>query len=286
MMRLKGKIAAAAIATALAGLVLASAAAANTRKAIGEFAQFNNCSFEAPAVENCLYSEFIEGTLKLGAKSVPIVNPITLEGGFTGEPPVFFAADNGQTLSKTPQPVPGDPIAVAPLAWWPEWVKEYFEEQTGKGLTKVTVTMELAKPASAIGLSLESMLLEEGTGLGLPVKFKLSNAILGSNCYLESSPPIQLELTTDTSGSLTGSAGEFFLNPEATIAGLKGLKLVDNVFEAPAASGCGGILSEYFDPLVDSIFGLPAGSGESHVSLQGRLEVATSKDVDAHSVHP
>lgn len=286
MMGLKGKIAAAALATALAGLVLASAAAANTKKAVGEFAQFNNCSFEAPAVENCLYSVFTGGTLKLGAKSVPVVNPITFEGGFSGEPPVFFAANNGQTLSKTPQPLPGGLVGVAPLAWWPMWVKEYFEEQIGKGVTGVTVTMELAKPASAIGLNLENMLIEEGVGLSLPVKFKLSNAILGSNCYLESSPPIQLELTTGTSGSLTGSPGEFFLNPEATIAGLKGLKLVDNVFEVPAAGGCGGLLSEYFDPLVDSIFGLPAGPGESHASLEGKIEVATSKDVDAHSVHP
>lgn len=290
MMGHRGKIAAAALAMALAALVLASAAAANTKKATGEFAQFNNCSFEAPAVENCVYSVFSGGTLKLGAMSVPVVNPITLEGGFSGEPPetVFIAANNGQTLSKTPQPVPGGLIGVEPLPWWPTWVKEYYEAQIGGGFTGVSMTMELAKPASAIGFSPENMLFEEGVGLFLPVKFKLNNnAIFGSNCYIGSATePVLLELTTGKSGSLTGSPGEFFFNEEFTVYGMKGLKLVDSAFEVPAASGCGGLLSEYFDPLVDSIFSLPAGAGESHAKLEGKLEAAGSKDVDAHSVHP
>ena len=50
---------------------------------------------------------------------------------------------------------------------------------------------------------MENWLFEEGTALGLPVKIKLSNTLLGSSCYVGSNTePIQIDLTTGASGAL------------------------------------------------------------------------------------
>src|SRR5690242_9092938 len=87
----------------------ATAASAHT----GEFAKFNYCPSTNTEVYKCLYSTVEGGEVVLGTKKVPIVNPVVLQGGYSKASKAtsfiskFFAATNGQTLSKTPQPVPG-----------------------------------------------------------------------------------------------------------------------------------------------------------------------------------
>jgi hypothetical protein len=49
---------------------------------------------------------------------------------------------------------------------------------------------------------------------------------------------------------------------------------VNNTFSAPGASGCGGLFSFFVDPLVNSILGLPAGSGTNSAVLEGKLQDA------------
>ena len=65
-------------------------------------------------MERCLNSVTNGGEVVLGSKKVTIVNPVTIQGGYT-EPAEegpeagfakFFAATNGVTLSKAAQPVP------------------------------------------------------------------------------------------------------------------------------------------------------------------------------------
>ena len=95
----------------------------------------------------------------LGSKKVPIVNTVTLQGGYgkqvEGYAP-FFAASNGITLSKTPQPVPG---GLAGLVNCKE-IKDFFlriscEVTFENGLTGLNATLELARPATEIS-SLET----------------------------------------------------------------------------------------------------------------------------------
>ncbi|HEY2053327.1 MAG TPA: hypothetical protein VGH14_05260 [Solirubrobacterales bacterium] len=272
------------MATALALLVLAPSALASSHHPTGEFSQFGECPLSNATLENCVYSLSNGGAFTVGSKTVPLVNPVTLQGGYSGagENVQFVGAENGETLSKTPQPVPGGLLGVTAPTWWPIWVQSWFNNLINEGFTGVTATVELARPASEIKLSTENLLTRTGTALGLPVKIKLSNAILGSNCYIgSSSSPVQLKFTTGKSGSLEGAVGNVEFNSEFTLVTISGGKLVDGTFAAPAASGCAGIFSVFVDPLVNSILGLPAGSGKNSAVLEGVLKSANANAVRA-----
>jgi hypothetical protein len=269
----------------LGALVFASAALGASHNPKGEFAQFNECPLNRVTITDCILSVSNGGSFTIGNKTVPLKNPVTLQGGFEGVSPniKFYGAENGNTLSKTPQPVPGGLLGIVAPTWWPKFIQDWFNEQISKGFTGVNATVELTGPTKGltnVNLSTENLLFEEGTALGLPTKIKLDNAILGSNCYIGSeSKPVQIDFTTGTSGKLKGSAGELTFNPSFTIITISGGKLVNNVFAAPAASGCGGIFSIFVDPLVNSILGLPAASGKNSAILEGKLQDAAAEAV-------
>jgi len=272
---------------ALAALVLATAAMAASHNPKGEYAQFNECPLNRATITDCIYSVSSSGEFTIGKKNVPIVNPVTLQGGFEGEVPniEFYGAENGNTLSKTPQPVPGGLLGITAPTWWPKFIQDWFNKQINEGLTGVNATVELTGPSKGltnIELNTANLLFEEGTALGLPVKFHLENAILGSGCYLGSEKsPVQIDFTTGTDGSLKGSAGEFSFNPAFTIITIQGGLLVNNSFAAPGASGCGGIFSFLIDPLVDSILGTPSPAGKNKATLAGKLQDAAASAVKA-----
>jgi hypothetical protein len=272
---------------ALGVLVFASTALAASHNPKGEYAQFKECPLNRATITDCIYSVTSGGSFTIGKKTVPIVNPVTLQGGFEGEVPniKFYGAENGDTLSKTPQPVPGGLLGITAPTWWPKFIQDWFNEQISKGFTGVNATVELAGPTKGltnIALNTENLIFGSGTALGLPVKIKLDNAILGSNCYIGSaSKPVQIDFTSGTSGSLKGDPGKLTFNPEFTIITIAGGKLVNNTFAAPAASGCGGIFSLFIDPLVNSILGTPAASGKNSAILEGKLQDAQAEAVKA-----
>jgi hypothetical protein len=280
-MRFSRKLAAATGMVLLAALALASVAPATSHHPTGEFEPFGECPLNRVTITDCIFGVTKGGSLTIGEKTISLVNPITLQGGYEGYEPIkFFAAENGDTLSKTPQPVPGGLTGITAPGSWPAPVQEWFNELVGTGFTGVTATIELAAPATSIALNLENLIIEEGTALGLPVKIKLSNAILGNNCYIGSNAePIPLELTTGEGGELHGAVGELSFNEEFTLITVSGLKLVDGLFAAPEAEGCGGEAATYVDPLVDSIFGLPSGSEENSAILELTLEDANAEAV-------
>jgi hypothetical protein len=272
---------------ALAALVLASTALAASHNPKGEYTQFNECPLNRTTITDCVVSVSSGGYFTVGKKTVPLVNPVTLQGGFEGaeDEIEFYGAENGDTLSKTPQPVPGGLLGITAPTWWPKFIQDWFNNQINEGLTGVNATVELTGPSKGltnIHLNTENLLESTGTALGLPVKIKLANAILGSSCYIGSEgSPVQIDFTTGTSGALTGSPGSVSFNPTFTIITIAGGKLVNNAFAAPAASGCGGIFSFLVDPLVNSILGLPAGSGANSAVLEGKLQDANAKAVKA-----
>lgn len=280
------------VAAMVAPLAIASPALATEHHPTGNFAPFADCPLSNPAVEACIVADTTSGEFTVGKKTVPINKPIVLQGGAyentkTGELE-FVGAENGETLSKTALYVPGGLFGVKPPESWPKEAKEKFEEMVNKGLTGVTETTELAKPASAIKLSIENLIDETGVALQLPVKVKLSNFLLGSSCYVGSeSDPIILNLTTGTTSPpapnkpIKGSAGMLEILEEGALVRLVGGSLVDNAFAAPGATGCGGALSGLIDPLVDSSFGVPAAAGLNTVILNGKLEQAAAAAVKA-----
>ena len=281
-----------AVVALMVPLVVASSALAAEHHPTGNFAPFKYCPLSNAAVTQCIIADTSSGEFTVGKKTVPITKPITLQGGTipigeTGEV-TFVAAENGETLSKTTEPVPGGLFGIKPPEYLNKEQKEKFEEMINKGLTGVTETTELAKPASAIKLSTANLIREEGVALQLPVKVKLSNVFLGSSCYVGSeASPIILNLTTGETSPpppnkpIHGSAGELEILEGGALLRLLGGSLVDNVFSAPEATGCGAPFSALVDKLVDATFGVPAPAGENTAILTGKLEDAAAAAVKA-----
>jgi hypothetical protein len=265
------------IATAVFTAVLVPSAIAAPHAPKGEFKAFSYCPLDRKTITDCVYSITNGGSVAIGDSAVPIGKPLILQGGFEegdeeGELQ-FLGAEGGETLSKTAQPVPGGLAGVPAPASWPKSLQEWFENQIEGSAGQVTATIELAAPATSIELSTQNLLNQEGTALGLPVKIKLANPLLGGNCYIGSdSNPIQIDLSTGKSGATEGSPGLVNFNKAYTRVTLNNGRLVNGTFAAPKASGCGGLLSFFIDPLVDSVLGLPSESGENTAIFAGAYQ--------------
>lgn len=275
----------------LASLSVASQALATPK---GEFAVFADCPLSNPALNGCLVAKTESGEVTLGKKSVPIKNTITLQGGFIEnretEVQTFVAAADGNTLSKTPQPVPG---GLAGLLNCNEiglfLVRAACELTFENGATGVNATTELAAPASAIGLNENNLLTETGTALSLPVKVHLENPFLGGECYIGSnSHPIILNLTTGTTSPpppnvpIKGKTGALESNEEGDLLTISGDSLVDNAFAVPGATGCDGLFAFLIDPLINAKIGIPATAGHNTAILNNTLKQAGAKAVRNH----
>ncbi|HXB64507.1 MAG TPA: hypothetical protein VNV42_06480 [Solirubrobacteraceae bacterium] len=282
----------AAVAVPLAALGLASPALAVAHHPTGEFAPFADCPLSTSNLSDCVLAETTSGQLTVGSRTVPIKNKITLQGGFivnkTTERLEFVGAEDGNTLSKTAQYVPGGLFNIVAPEGLNKEQKEKFDELINKGITGVTETTELAGPASEIGLSTENLIFEEGIALSLPVKIKLGNTFLGSSCYIGSdSNPIVIDFTTGTTEPpapnkpIKGAAGTLTHNEAFTLITLSGGKLVNNSFAAPEATGCGEPLSFLVDKAVDAELGLPSAAGHNTAILEGQLSTANAEAVRA-----
>ena len=276
----------------LAMLIPASSALASSHHPTGEFKNFGECPLSNKSVNFCTFSENTSGEFKVGKKTVPLVNPQILQGGLITNletfESTFVGAENGETLSKTAQPVPGGLLGIVAPTWWPKFLQDLFNETINNGFTGVTATVELAKPASNIKLSLLNLLFQSGTALSLPAKVKLSNPFLGSNCYIGSSTsPITINFTSGTTSPpppnkpISGSVGTVTENESNTKSTISGGRLVDNAFAAPGANGCGGLFSFLIDPFVNEIVGVPSAAGTNTAILEGKIELAQRPAVEA-----
>jgi hypothetical protein len=280
------------IAAALTAMMLVpSQALAASHHPKGEYAQFAECPLNNAKVVYCVYSESKGGFFQIGKKTVPLKNPVILQGGLEVnekfETP-FVGAENGDTLSKTPQPVPGGLLGIEAPKSWPKFLQDLFNETINNGFTGVTATVEIAGPASGVKVDTTNLIIEEGVALSLPAKIKLSNPFLGSNCYIGSnSKPVVIDFTSGETSPpppnkpIHGSAGELSINEAGTIITLSGGSLVNNSFAAPGANGCGGLFSFLIDPFVNSLVGLPSPAGTNSAVLEGKLQTAVAAAVKA-----
>jgi len=276
----------------LAMLIPASSASAAVHHPKGEFAPFAYCPLGNAEVNFCLYNETTSGSLTIGKKTTPIVNPQVLQGGLITNLETFeskfVGAEEGNTLTKSPQPVPGGLLGITAPTWWPTFLQELFNETINNGFTGVNGTVELAKPASEIKVSILNMLFESGTAVQLPVKLHLENPFLGGSCYIgSSSSPITLKLTTGTTAPpapnkpISGHLGTVTENATNTLSTIAGNKQVDNSFSAPGANGCGGLFSFLVDPFVNEIVGVPSAAGTNTAILEGKILLAQKEAVKA-----
>jgi hypothetical protein len=277
------------LALALASLALAGSASA---KLVGNYTKFAQCPFKNAETLKCIYSVTESGEVVLGNKKVPIEKPVILQGGYTA--PVegfskFIAATNGITLSKAPQNVPGGLLGIVPEASSPPLVKALIKFFLENKLTGVNSTLELAKPASEIRVGENHIAEEEGVGLKMPVRVHLENPFLGKNCFVGSSTsPINWELTTGTTNppapnkAIKGGGGSAEFLEEGRILVLKGTSLVDNAWSAPAASGCGGILSFLVTPIINAQLGTTT-AGHNTAILVNTLNLASAFAVNKNN---
>jgi hypothetical protein len=275
---------------------LAFAAPALAKEPTGDFARFKQCPRFTPGVNFCIFGEIKSGEVTVGNSTVPIKNAITLQGGSDrneeAEPvtETFVGAINGDTLSKTPQPVPG---GLASLVNCNEisnlLLKASCKLVFENGLTGVNAITELARPASSIGISTDNLTNIEGVALSLPVKVRLENPLLGGECYIGSSAnPVTFDLTDGTTSPpppnepIKGKLGNLEFIDEFTIAEITENTLVDNAFSAPSVTGCGGLLSFALDPIINAKLGLPSAAGHNTAIQNGSQWQATAEVVRNH----
>jgi len=280
---------------ALAAVSLAAlgfAAPALAGKPTGKFANFGECPTKVSGVNFCVFAQTSSGEFKIKKTEVPITKTITLQGGIIANESTgaetFVNATNGETLSKTPENVPGGLLKIIAPKDWPEILQIIFNEFIDKGVTGVNASTELV---GNVGISRLNLLTGAPDALSLPVRVHLENSFLGGSCYVGSKAhPVTLELTTGTTSPplpnepITGSIGEAELIEGGTLLILKKNSLVNNTFAAPAAEGCGsqilfGLFTGVIDSAVDSELELPSVSGNNTAILKGTLENAEAAAV-------
>src|SRR5665213_323678 len=291
-----------AMITMVASFGVLSAASPALAAPKGEFAVFADCPLSNAELTECLTARTESGEIKIGKQTVPITKTITLQGGIVdkGGTEKFVGAADGNTLSKTPQNVPGGLLGLVNCK---AITGEGFFEKAERGtceaifenkVTGVTATTELAAPASSIGIC-EECLLGEVTSppyppaLSLPVKVHLENPLLGKECYIGSnSNPIILNLITGTTSPpppnkpIKGKLGTVSSRAEGGILVISNNSLVNNSFAAPAATGCGGLFSFLLDPIINSKIGLPSAAGNNTAILNGTIEQTSAEEAREH----
>jgi hypothetical protein len=287
------------IALLLGALLLAavSATPALAKTPTGAFAVFKQCPRFTLDVHFCLYSETTSGEVVIGSSKTPITNPIILQGGIAeneAEEQSFVGALNGQTLSKSPQKVPGGLLGLIKCneikgqGLLEKLERTSCEAVFENGTTGVNATTELALPASSIGINTSNLVNEEGVALSLPLKVHLENPLLGSECYIGSAAhPVTLNLTTGTTSPpppnkpIKGKLGDLNFEEEFTLINITNNTLVDNSFAAPGATGCGGIASFLLDPIINSKIELPSPAGKNTAIQNNHIREATREAVIA-----
>lgn len=277
-------------AIAIGAVALFGLTGAASADPLGDFARFKWCPWTVTEVDKCLYSEIDGGKIALGQKTVPIVNPITLQAGISA--PVakvsqVFAATNGKpTFPKISQPIPGGLAGLVPDASSDYLVKRLIKFFFTNSLTGVNLTPELAKPVTEIRFSKAHLLSEEEVALELPLKFRLENPFLGKRCYVGSEKaPVQWNLTSGKTSPpgpnkpIAGSAGKTKFLGGGEIIHQDEVELVDNAWEAPTASGCGGVIAFLVDPIVNAQLGSLA-AGHSTAILTGTVDIADAEVVE------
>jgi hypothetical protein len=216
-------------------------------------------------VEVCLRGVASEGTINIGSIDTTFHGPGIVQGGTgdLGAPPSWADALDGQSysapeqlMSKPVMAALGNPSGVTPPAQ-----------------SQVYVESEQAGPI-LFGF------VDGATVTTVPLSFHLINPLLGPNCRVGTvQDPVVLNLTTGTSGSLTGTLGTLHV-AHTDILYTLGTEVVDNTFTAPGATGCGS--GGVWDSALDSNNGLPSASGNNEAILYGSFDLASAANVEKH----
>ncbi len=266
----------------VAGGMLAMTGSA-AAKLTGEFTKFEQCPAANPEVRKCIYTVSEGGEFAMGGAKMALVNPVTIQAGFTAQDEEGNAslvdAVNGVTMSKTSQPMPGGLLALASPTKTPALLQTLLKTFATSKLNQVKTTLELARPTSQVLINENNLAGEIGVGLTMPAKVHLENPLLGRGCYIGSSAtPIMVGFTAGTTSPpppnlpITGTAGLGELIEEGRILKLSDAVLVDNSFSVPKASGCGPLIT----PIINSRLGLPSPAGHNTMVMKSKVWQASA----------
>jgi hypothetical protein len=236
--------------------IAASLLAVASAGALAAFPDFTGCPTANPAVTACLDIESTDGFLDIKGFRVPIGTSFALRGGLIPNanegvgPATFVAPTNGSGVFSKPIQIPGGILGI---------------DFAIPG-NAVTATAQLAGSASNIRVDPAELFVS------IPVKLKLDNPILGSNCFIGSnSNPVRLNLTVGTTSPpppnrpISGHAGEVSFDAAGHVLFLGNVN-VDNAFAVPGATGCGLGLG-LVNALINAKLGLPSAAGNNTVSI-------------------
>ena len=281
----------AAAAAVIAGAVASPALATQHGSATGPgyprpggiYAPFTDCPLLNPLMlesmngdaTGCVAGDATDGTFTIGSLVVEVAHPVTAQFGVWSPPdasPNQFTGGilpplDGKELVVSPEFVPGGLLKALSCPSSPRAVETLCREAQLPGESSVvTALVQSAGPITNFDL----------TKWTQPVKIRLINPLLGSECYIGSNDnPIVLN------PSVTGTLAEVpdpnpTRFPSTAVLEVTSAKATDNRFSVPVATGCGpgGAANIAIDLAIDSSDGLPSASGNNHLVLYGNFYFA------------
>lgn len=259
------------------GAEVASAAAVRLN---GHWGPFTRCPVDAPAmlaadgqatVATCVSSKSPGGSIKLGKVTATTgandlqfgVVQDTKAGTFTVVPPA------GGAVVGAPTEIPGGLLGLMCPGDIPV-VTDICKLLTDNVLNRVTATVESAGAPTEFNLA--AGLTSGKQIVKLPVRIRLQNPFLGSQCFIGSTAdPIVLRPQNTTAPTLAVQRfdGEGTPNTAGTMLrfALTGNSQGDSAFAVPKATGCG--LLGVLNGAIDLKTGLPSPAGNNHLTLGG-----------------
>lgn len=244
----------------------AAALAVGATPAAAVFPDFSGCDVTNPDINGCIHIHTTSGTQVIKSTTVPfgeaidIRGTVTSPGGAGTDNTVFIPAAGTNGFFGGRIRVPGGLLGI---------------DLPGLGVNDVYAIPELAGPGSSIRIDLTR------NDLIMPIKLRLQNTILASNCHIgTNSSPMRLNLTTGTTSPpapnrpISGRVGTVSF-PGSYIQFTDNVN-VDNSYSVPGASGCGLFPPPFFgliDIAVNVKMGLPSASGNNSITTHADIAI-------------
>jgi hypothetical protein len=264
----------------------------------GIYAPFINCPLNDPMMHEvmdtngggftaCTAGLATGGSIKIGNITTSIVENVDVQFGFVippGDvngypaPAVPPLAGTSAILSTKPDPIPESLTTALGCPSSNTTVEKLCQEaQANPSDNKVSALAQEAGEISNFALLSWTQ----------PVKFRLVNPLLGTNCYIgsdENPVVVNPSLSIGPGGSVQQEFDPApTVHPDTFVLALNGAVASDNTFSAPGVTGCGpgGVANVAVDDALDASSGLPAAAGANSLTLTGNFAVGattTSED--------
>jgi len=252
----------------------------------GIYAPFTNCALLNPLMQEsvsatgCVAGDGLSGTIKIGNLTTAIVHPVTAQFG-------IWSVPNGSPNQFSGGLLPPPAGVSAELATSPEFVPGGLLQALGCATATNSVIEKLCTEAKYYGGSYLDVyaLAQEAlpvsnfivTTWTQPIKIRLVNPLLGSNCYIGGNDnPIVLNPAIGGGTLSEETDPNPKKHPDTAVLQIAGATATDTTFAAGVLTGCGpgGSANIAVDEQLDSYAGLPSASGNNSFTLNGNFLIA------------